>query len=37
MFDIDFYMKSFDFMQEARKGNIKDKNQAFDFCAPGRQ
>ena len=30
MFDIDFYMKSFDFMQEARKGNIRDKKQAFD-------
>ena len=31
MFDIDFYMKSFDYMKDVRNGDIKDKEHAFDF------
>lgn len=31
MLDIDFYMKSYDFMKDAQAGKIKDKKAAFDF------
>lgn len=31
MFDIDFYMKSYDFMKDAHAGKIKDKQAALNF------